>query len=92
MKIAGRRVNLTEVSARLRRLPGVREAWVDVSTGAEAVLGAVVATGRTATELRAMLLTDSAVWKIPKKLMVVAALPLTARGKPDVKALRAMVS
>ena len=92
VKIAGRRVNLTEVSARLRRLPGVREAWVDVSTGAEAVLGAVVATGRTATELRAMLLTDSAVWKIPKKLMVVAALPLTARGKPDVKALRAMVS
>ena len=90
VKIAGRRVNLTEVSDRLRRLPGVREVWVGVSAGNDPVLGAVVATGRTAVELRADLLADTAAWKIPKKLLVVAALPLTARGKTDARALQAM--
>jgi len=90
VKIAGRRVNLAEVSDRLRRLPGVREAWVGVSGGIEPVLGAVVATESTAAELRAALLADTAAWKIPKKLIVVAALPVTARGKTDSRALQAM--
>ncbi len=87
VKIAGRRVNLTEVAARLRRLHGVREAWVGASPGAEPVLGAVVATDRPVIELRTELLTNSAAWKIPKRLVVVAALPLTARGKTDTRAL-----
>lgn len=90
VKIAGRRVNLAEVSDRLRRLPGVRDAWVGISAGADPVLGAVVASGRTAAELRSELLADTAAWKIPKKLLVVAALPLTVRGKPDLRALQAM--
>ena len=57
VKIAGRRVNLAEVSDRLRRLPDVRDVWVGVSPGAEPVLGAVVATSRSVAELRAALLT-----------------------------------
>lgn len=91
VKIAGRRVNLAEVTGRLRRLPGVREVWLGVSPGPEPVLGAVVATNRTATELRAALLADTAPWKIPKKLITAPALPLTARGKPDTRALQALV-
>jgi len=91
VKIAGRRVNLAEVSGRLRRLPGVRDAWAGVSAGADPVLGAVVASDRTVAELRAALLADTAAWKIPKKLLVIAALPLTARGKPDTRALQAMM-
>jgi long-chain acyl-CoA synthetase len=91
VKIAGRRVNLAEVTERLRRLPGVREAWVGVSGAAEPVLGAVVASDRTAVELRTALLADTAAWKIPKKLQIVTALPVTARGKTDTRALRAMV-
>jgi acyl-coenzyme A synthetase/AMP-(fatty) acid ligase len=90
VKIAGRRVDLAEVSGRLRRLPGVREAWAGVSAGIDPVLGAVVAADRTAAELRAALLADTAAWKIPKKLVVVPALPVTARGKPDTRALQAM--
>ncbi len=90
VKIAGRRVNLTEVSDRLRRLPGVREAWAGASAGIDPVLGAVVATERSAAELRAALLADTAAWKIPKKLMVVAAFPVTARGKTDIRALQAL--
>jgi long-chain acyl-CoA synthetase len=90
VKIAGRRVSLAEVSDRLRRLPEVREVWVGVSPGHDPVLGAVVASARAAAELRAALLTDTAAWKIPKKLLVVPALPLTARGKPDTRALHAL--
>jgi long-chain acyl-CoA synthetase len=90
VKIGGRRVNLSEVAARLRRLPGVRDAWVGVSAGAEPVLGAVVATGRSAAELRAALFADTAAWKIPKRMIVIAALPVTARGKIDARALQAM--
>jgi len=89
VKIAGRRVNLSEVTDRLRRLPGVREAWAGVSAGDDPVLGAVVASDRTPAELRSALLADTAAWKIPKRLAVVAALPVTARGKPDMRALRA---
>jgi long-chain acyl-CoA synthetase len=92
VKIAGRRVNLAEVADRLRKLPGVRDAWVGVGTGREPALEAVVATDRAAPELRAALLADTARWKIPKKLKLVAALPLTARGKTDVRALRAMMA
>jgi len=90
VKIAGRRVNLNEVADRLRRLPGVREAWAGVSAESDPVLGAVVATNRTPAELRAALLTDTAGWKIPKRLLVVAALPVTARGKIDTRTLQAM--
>jgi len=92
VKIAGRRVSLTEVSERLRRLPGVREAWVGVSPASEPLLAAVVATERTAADLRAELIADTAPWRIPKRLLVVAALPVTARGKTDTRALQAMIS
>ncbi|MBI3885558.1 MAG: acyl--CoA ligase [Opitutae bacterium] len=91
VKIAGRRVNLAEVAARLRTLRGVRDAWVGVSAGAEPVLGAVLVTDRPVAQLRAALFADTAAWKIPKKLTAVRALPLTARGKPDTRALRALV-
>jgi long-chain acyl-CoA synthetase len=92
VKIAGRRVNLAEVVTRLRRLRGVRDAWVGVSADAEPRLRAVVATERTAADLRAAMSADTAAWKIPKKLVVVAVLPETARGKPDTQALKAMTS
>ncbi|MDP2137993.1 MAG: hypothetical protein Q8J74_09075, partial [Candidatus Didemnitutus sp.] len=90
-KIAGRRVNLNEVTDRLRRVPGVREVWTGASAGIDPVLGAVVATGHTAAELRAALLADTAAWKVPKKIITIAALPVTARGKTDTRALRALV-
>lgn len=91
VKVAGRRVNLAEVAGRLQRVAGVREVWVGVSAGSEPVLAAVVATERTPLELRAALAPSTAAWLIPKKLVVVAALPVTARGKSDRRVLQAMV-
>ncbi len=90
VKIAGRRINLLEVTAQLRRLPGVRDAWV-TAVGAGPSLAAVVAGEGSPMELRAGLLPVMASWMIPKKLVVIPALPLTARGKTDTRALRAMV-
>ena len=91
VKIAGRRVNLAEVAARLRRLSGVRDVWVGTSAGVESVLGAAVATARTSRELRAELHADTAAWKIPKQWAVLPEFPLTARGKVDTRALHARV-
>ncbi len=91
VKIGGRRVNLEEVTAHLRRLPVVSDVWVGVSEGSEPILGAVVVSSRSVAELRAAMQENTAAWKIPKKCVVVAAFPLTARGKTDVRALHAMV-
>jgi long-chain acyl-CoA synthetase len=91
VKIGGRRVNLAEVVARLRRLPGVRDAWVGVSPGADPVLGAAVVTERPAGDLRTALHADTAGWKIPKKILVLSALPLTARGKTDTRTLQSQL-
>lgn len=90
-KIAGRRVDLAEVAARLRRVAGVREVWVGVTAGAEPVLGAALATERSVADVRNALAADTAPWKIPKRWSVLAEFPLTARGKPDPRALHAEV-
>lgn len=90
VKIAGRRVSLGEVRTQLLRLRGVRQAWVGLSAGAVPVLRAVLATERRADELRSDLLGGMAAWKVPKKLHVLPALPLTARGKIDTRALQAL--
>ncbi len=92
VKIAGRRVDLLEVTARLRRLPGVSDAWVGVSARRDSALSAVVVSPRPLADLRAALHADTPAWKIPKRWLAVAALPTTARGKPDTRALRQLVS
>jgi acyl-coenzyme A synthetase/AMP-(fatty) acid ligase len=91
VKIGARRVNLAEVSARLRRLTGVRDVWVAVGGPGEQTLGAALVSARSIPELRADLQADAASWKIPKKWITVAELPLTERGKVDTRALRARV-
>ena len=91
VKIAGRRVSLFEVAQRLRAIAGVHEVWVGTSVGNEPVLAAVVATTLTVTELRTALHADTAAWKIPKKWVLLPALPLTARGKTDLRTLQALI-
>jgi long-chain acyl-CoA synthetase len=91
VKISGRRVNLSEIESVLRGLEGVRDAWVQVGAGAEAVLGAVLATDRPISELRAELRPIVAAWKIPKRFIGLPSLPLTARGKVDTRGLSALL-
>jgi acyl-coenzyme A synthetase/AMP-(fatty) acid ligase len=91
VKLAGRRLHLAEVAARIRRLPGVRDVWVSVAAGPDPVLGAVVATDRPAAELRAGLLAEAAAWKVPRKWVTVSTLPATERGKIDSRRLHALL-
>ena len=90
-KIAGRRVSLSEVAQRLRAIAGVNDVWVGTTTGSEPVLSAVVASTLTVPVLRTALHADTAAWKIPKKWVTLPALPLTARGKTDTRALQALI-
>jgi acyl-CoA synthetase (AMP-forming)/AMP-acid ligase II len=92
VKIAGRRVNLAEVSSRLRLISGVLDVWVGTTREADPVLAAVVATTLGAADLRTALHADTAAWKIPRKIIVMPALPLTARGKTDVRALQSLLA
>lgn len=91
VKIAGRRVNLAEVAARIRSIPGVREVWVGMGEAAEPVLGAALATDLTLAAVKAALRVDTAPWKTPKRWAVLREFPVTARGKPATRALEASV-
>lgn len=91
IKLAGRRVDLSEIVTCLCRLPGVRDAWVGVSCGADPVLGTVIATERAVGELRSLLHQALAPWKVPRKWLTVYSLPITARGKMDGRATQALL-
>ncbi len=88
VKIAGRRVNLAEIAARLRRLPGVRDVWVGLGPETEPVLGAALATDLPLAAVKAALRADTAPWKMPRHWLLLGEFPLTARGKTDTGALR----
>lgn len=92
VKIAGRRLDLAEVERALRALPGVREAHVAPHADRAESLAAAVATDESGDALRTALRERIAAWKIPRKIVTLAAFPLTARGKPDTAKLRALLS
>ncbi|HVW21928.1 MAG TPA: fatty acid--CoA ligase family protein [Opitutaceae bacterium] len=83
VKIAGRRLALSEVELALKRIPGVREAAVLPSPRKAEALVAAVAADRDAAEIRRALAGTLAPWKIPQRILAVASLPATARGKAD---------
>jgi acyl-CoA synthetase (AMP-forming)/AMP-acid ligase II len=92
LKIAGRRLDPGEVERALRQLAGVQEAHVAPHGTRADALAAVVASRATGSELREQLRDRLAAWKIPKKIVVVPQFPLTARGKPDLRRLRALLA
>jgi acyl-coenzyme A synthetase/AMP-(fatty) acid ligase len=91
IKISGRRLDLAELETALRHLPGISDAFVAPHPDNPEDLAAVLATNLSALPLRALLRAHLAAWKIPRRLVPVAAFPVTARGKPDTAALRALL-
>lgn len=94
LKIAGRRLDPAEVETALRALPGVREAFVTAHPGRADALAAAVCVGTKAAktafvvaDCRAQLARRLAMWKIPDRIVVLAAFPVTLRGKTDRVAL-----
>ncbi len=92
VKIAGRRLDLAGLEQTLRSLPGIRDAFVVPHPQTLDELAAVIATPLSAGELRPLLRARLAVWKMPRRLVVVSEFPLTARGKPDTKELHALLN
>jgi acyl-coenzyme A synthetase/AMP-(fatty) acid ligase len=92
VKIAGRRLDLGELEQSLRRLPDVRDAFVAPHPHHPGELAAVVATPLAPSALRPLLRAQLASWKLPRRLVTTAEFPLTARGKPDTRALHAMLA
>jgi len=102
LKIAGRRLDPVEVENALRALAGVRDAFVAAHPARADALAAVVASDATGAggaadaarvaEWRGMLARCLAAWKIPDRIHVVAAFPVTQRGKIDRAALARMLA
>lgn len=91
VKIAGRRLNLTEVEHALKRLPGVTDALVVAHPRRADALSAAVATEQSAEALRTALRERLASWKIPKQIVTLGSFPLTPRGKTDTARLRQLL-
>lgn len=92
VKIGGRRLELGEIEATLRALPGVREAWATTHPTRADALAVVVATEAEVTVLKEALRARVAPWKVPERWVAVREFPLTARGKTDRTLMRALVA
>ncbi|WP_204003950.1 non-ribosomal peptide synthetase [Virgisporangium aurantiacum] len=93
VQVAGHRVELGEVEFALSRVPGVRSAVVIFrdGEGAAPVLDAfVVGSGVTPDGVRAALADHLPAHAVPATVTLLPELPLTAHGKVDRAALRAL--
>jgi acyl-coenzyme A synthetase/AMP-(fatty) acid ligase len=83
VKLSGRRFSLAEVERAIRQMPSVRDAFVAVQPGQPDRLAAAVATSLAAAALRVAMREKLSPWKCPRRVVVLPAFPLTARGKTD---------
>jgi long-chain acyl-CoA synthetase len=91
IKVSGRRLDLAELEATLRRLPGITDAFAAPHPDNPEELAAVLATGLGTIAVRALLRSALAPWKVPRRIVPVASFPVTSRGKTDTAALRALL-
>ncbi|WP_239143118.1 amino acid adenylation domain-containing protein [Variovorax sp. WS11] len=95
VKIRGFRVELGEIEAQLLAQPGVREAVVvaqEAPGGGVRLVGHAAGEALEAAALRGALAAALPDYMVPAVLLTLAALPLSANGKIDRKALPAPVA
>jgi long-chain acyl-CoA synthetase len=92
MKIAGRRLDLSDFENQLRRIPHIRDAFAAPHPERPEELAVALATHLSQEEARAQLRAHLAPWKVPRRILVLVEFPLTARGKPDTRALSEQLS
>ncbi len=86
VKIAGKRVDLEEIREKIRRIPGVNDAYVTVAPlkGARKTeIAALVASDLPARKLRAAIGSMDAPYGRPRRIRVVKAIPVLSNGKID---------
>ena len=86
VKIGGKRVDLASVQAKIKRIPGVRDAVVvslPTGKGRQNELGALVATDIDTLQLRKHIAAVSELYAVPKRIIVTKEIPVTSTGKYD---------
>lgn len=86
VKVAGKRVDLDEVREKIRRIPGVRDAYVTAVplTGARhAEIATLVASDLSTRELRAAIRSMDEHYGRPRRIRIVKAIPVLPNGKID---------
>jgi acyl-coenzyme A synthetase/AMP-(fatty) acid ligase len=84
VKIGGKRVNLSAVQAKLKQIPGVRDAVVvaiPAGKGRQNELAALVATYLDAPQVKRHLARVSEAYAVPRRVVVVSDIPMTPAGK-----------
>ncbi|MGZ0654598.1 class I adenylate-forming enzyme family protein [Coraliomargarita sp. W4R72] len=93
VKIAGRRVSLSEIETALCALDGVADAYVSSRVGRSDELRCVAlyAGSVEADAVRCLLKSNLPAWKVPKHLWRIDSIPYTSRGKKDRGALEDLI-
>jgi len=90
VKVGGKRVDLSAIQAKIKRIPGVRDTVIvsiPTGNGRQNELAALVATDLDVPHLRQHIATVSEAYAIPKRIVAVPEIPVTPAGKYD----RAMI-
>jgi acyl-coenzyme A synthetase/AMP-(fatty) acid ligase len=90
VKIGGKRVDLSAVQAKLKQIPGVRDALVvaiPTGKGTQNKLAALVETDLDELQLRRDIALVSESYAVPKRIVVVEEIPMTYSGKYDRKVI-----
>ena len=86
VKIGGKRVDLASVQAKIKQIPGVRDAVVvslPTGRGRQNELAALVATHLDSLHLRKHVAAVSESYAVPKRIIVIDEIPVTPAGKYD---------
>jgi acyl-coenzyme A synthetase/AMP-(fatty) acid ligase len=93
VKIAGRRVSLTEIDIAICAAEGVTDAYVSSRTGRAGELRIVglYSGSSTPSSIKAELLSSLPEWKLPRILRQVEQINYNARGKKDRETMESVV-
>jgi len=86
VKVAGKRVDMEEVREKIRRIPGVRDAYVaavPLTRARQAEIVALVASDLSARELRAAIRSMDEHYGRPRRIRIVKDIPVLPNGKID---------
>jgi len=86
VKVAGKRVDLMDIQAKIKTLPTVSDAYVlamPTDKGRESIIAALVACDLTETHLKKLLMDQLEPYAVPRLVKIVSSITRTATGKID---------
>ncbi|MBI4633648.1 MAG: acyl-CoA synthetase [Deltaproteobacteria bacterium] len=86
VKVAGKRVDLAAVQAKLKEIPGVRDAVVislPTGNGRQNEIAALVVTHLDVSHVRRQIAAVSESYAVPRRIAVVEGIPIASTGKYD---------